>query len=372
MRSLVICPNDFHLFYDSCIASGSTELHGHPIHFALIERPRPTFDPLKQADYVMVQKNAFSCNYRDIAYILHAQQKINESANEVKFRPIGSEFCGVVVETGNNVKHLKQGDRVIPNAFYPSPNPNVAPGVATNSASNEYEVFHADKLVSIPSEMPDEVGAAFTIGAQTAYAMADRLQINEHGRILITGINSNTSLFVLNTLLGLGFTKISGICRNEQLIPRIKALGLSNIFVVPSDSKDNLVDIPEIREDIIQHGRFDYVIDPFADSNMLKCLSVLAMNGKYIYCGMSDQVRFTQQVINSSHFQHILTANISIIGNCLGSSEHLEKSIKLFEQQKLTVVLDEVITNDITRFIERSFLARDKFGKVVFKYTGQS
>ncbi|MEC5144654.1 zinc-binding alcohol dehydrogenase family protein [Chitinophaga sp. 212800010-3] len=368
MRSLVICPNDFHLSYDSCIASGSTELHGQPIHFALIERPEPAFDPHKQTDHVLVQKKAFSCNYRDIAYMILAQQKINEAGKEIKFRPIGSEFCGVVVETGNDVTHLKKGDRVIPNAFYPSPHPKVAAGVATNCASNEYEIFHAEKLVSIPNVMQDEIGAAFTIGAQTAYAMIDRLQINENGRILITGVNSSTSLFVLNMLHGLGFRNISGICRNDQFIPRLRALGLNNIFLIPAQSKDSLIDIPAIREDIIRHGRFDYVIDPFADSNLLKCLSVMAMNGKYIYCGISDQVKFSEQIINSSHFQHILTANISIIGNCLGSSEHLEKSIKLFEQQKLPVLLDEVIENDIARFFERSFVARDKFGKVVFKY----
>lgn len=368
MRSLVICPKDFHLLYDACIASGTSELHGQPIHFALIERPDPLFDPRAQPDHVLVRKHAFSCNYRDIAYMILAQQKINESGDEIKFRAIGSEFCGTVIEVGNNITHLRKGDRVIPDACYPSANQGVLAGLPTNCASNELEIFHAGKLMRIPDIMTDEVGAAFTIGAQTAYSMIDRLQISSNGRILITGINSSTSLFVLNMLIGLGFKDISGICRNSRSIPQLKALGLNNIFLVPPDSDNSLINIPEVREDVIHHGRFDYVIDPFADTNLLKCLSVIAMGGKYIYCGLSDQVKFSEQLINSNHFLNILTANISIIGNCLGSSAQLEKPIALFEAQKLPVVLDEVIENDIVRFFDRSFTDRNRFGKVVFKY----
>ncbi|MEM9680830.1 MAG: zinc-binding alcohol dehydrogenase family protein, partial [Bacteroidota bacterium] len=61
--------------------------------------------------------------------------------------------------------------------------------------------------------------------------------------------------------------------------------------------------------------------------------------------------------------------NIQIIGNCIGKTADLEKAIQDYSNNQLSVVVDSVYKDgDVANFFEKSFNAKDRFGKVVYLY----
>ncbi len=341
MRSLVVCSSNFENYYSKCIFNGSLSLDGHIINYALIESEDPHFDPELYPNHVLLKKTAFSCNYREIASMLNAYSKISMLKNEIKYYAIGSEFVATVIGVGKNVKNLKLMDRVIPNGEYPFTNsPDITPGLPTNHASREIEILPAEKLFKIPDLLEDNVASAFTIGAQTTYSMIDKLDIKTGKKVLITGISSNTSLFALNALKNM------------------------NVSVFGT-SRD-----PRHRKKLVAHnGGFDYIIDPFADVHLFKILEVMNMGAKYISCGVAEQFRIKNELVQINLiFARIIQNNLSILGNCLGTTENLSRAVEDYITGRLQVVIDSVFKGDIKGFIERSFLSKERLGKVVFRY----
>ncbi|MEM9824776.1 MAG: zinc-binding alcohol dehydrogenase family protein [Bacteroidota bacterium] len=366
MKQLVICSKDLHLHYDRVLDYGEMQLYNQPIHFALIEYQAPHFQPQKSPKGVLVKKKAFSCNYRDRSIMNTLRERINQSKN-LTFFPIGSEFAGEVVKVGTEVNHLKIGDRVIADAFYQFPPISMAPpGLPTNSASREYEVFHEEKLAKIPENMSASVAAAFTIGAQTVYSMIDRLQLKPGARVLVTGVKSKTSLFAIQALKNKG-VDICGVSRSQVDVAYFKRLGLSHVFCI---GDKNIGELPETLTYLKDHGPFDAVIDPFSDFYLLKVLDAMAFGSRYITCGLSNQTeeKFTLVDLTQT-FGKILLLNISIIGNCLGTTQHLQQALDDYSQRKFEVTIGSEIENDITAFMEKSFLDHEHRGKVIYKYS---
>lgn len=371
MRGLSIIQNNAS-GYNNIIDEYCYRIDEHHIRYALMDLENPVFEPKDYPDFVLVQKKAFSLNYRDLALSVIIQKQLD--AADVKERlnyAIGSDFSGIVVDKGVNVDCFDIGDKVIPNSNYPySEYPNILPGIPTNQGSKEYEILHKSKLLKIPDLMTFQEGAAFTIGFQTVYSMIDRLEIIKNGRVLIMAGTSNTSLFAINSLCKYSDVDIVVVVRSQDGKDRITQLGLNiKRIIVSSGEEKSLLDNKEINSYINEKGGFQYVIDPFMDANLIKVMPAMAMFGKYISCGISNQ--FNGDFITKLPaviFGIIIMKNISIIGNCLGSTEHLANALDDFSLGKIQVPIKETTDIDISSFINKSFSKRDGIGKVVFNY----
>lgn len=348
-------------------------LYDQPIHYAIVKSQYPVFDMKRNANYVLVQKKAISFNYRDRSFALMVQQKLDSMpASKTGFYAIGSEFAGIVVEVGAEVTAFQPGDRVISNCQYPTrPAKDIHSGVATNQSSREYEVLHETKLVKMPDNMSFEQGASFTIGAQTAYSMVDRLDIKSGSKVLVTAGNSNTSLFILHKLFQRTDLKIYSTVRQVESRNQLEKLDypLVNIFIIPDDLKD-FSQNNEVADDIKATGMFDYVLDPFMDTNLSRLMQIMNYNAKYISCGLSQQS--DSSAYKSWHisvFAMLILKNISVIGNCLGDKKHLYDALLDFEKGRYQVLIRDVIDEgDVKKFFEGSFLNKNELGKVVFSY----
>ncbi|MCI0613174.1 zinc-binding alcohol dehydrogenase family protein, partial [bacterium] len=61
--------------------------------------------------------------------------------------------------------------------------------------------------------------------------------------------------------------------------------------------------------------------------------------------------------------------NLNILGNCLGLSQDLQQAIDDYASGSLNVIIDSMHSgNQAGNFIERTYNAKDRFGKVVYKY----
>ncbi|WAC01058.1 alcohol dehydrogenase catalytic domain-containing protein [Lacinutrix neustonica] len=141
------------------------EIDSLKIPLALIHIPDTAFDETddQYADVVLVKKKGFSLNYRDFGVIENAWKKLKDTDQDTYY-PIGSEFCGEILKIGKNVTHLNVGDYVIANCSYPQASHNAPPGIPSNHASKELEIYHKGKLIKVPNNIPVEQASGISIG----------------------------------------------------------------------------------------------------------------------------------------------------------------------------------------------------------------
>ncbi|MCW3464744.1 MDR/zinc-dependent alcohol dehydrogenase-like family protein [Chitinophaga nivalis] len=369
MKQLVVCSKELPEYYNYEVPSGSINIDGSAVTYALIETADITFDGDKYPEYVLVRKVAVSTNYRDMGVMTHVAAGIlRGNPDQLLYYPIGSEFSGVVVAVGNLVKGFRPGDRVIPDAGYPFAGESKdRGGLPTNNAFSELEMLHASKLAVIPDSLSFEQAAAFTIGAQTVYSMISRLNITSGSKVLLLGLSSNTALFALNALKNKS-VELTGIARSIKFRDKLLKMGLHQLFVISPDTP-NYLENEGLQEYINGKGKFDYIIDPFCNNNLTKALPLMAMNGTYITCGVSNNITTAnRQLLTEDILLQVIINNITIKGNCLGASAHLQTALQDYVHNSFEVPIDSIYEQDPQSFMQRSFNDPERFGKVIYKF----
>ena len=350
------------------LESCSATLHGSAVHFALTERPDIDLDaddPAHAGD-VLVRVHAFSCNYREKGRLLQAARRA-----EGGYLVLGSEFAGTVVGTGAAVDDLQPGDRVFGNGAVDVVLAH--PGLSTQRASQELQILPRAKLMRFPATMPFETAAAFSVGAQTAYSMVRRLRPPRGAQIAVTAASSNTSLFVIQALVARGHT-VHALTTSAAAAPRLRALGVRDCCVLPRTGEVE----PALLAYLAQHGmaKFDAVVDPFMDIYLRKLVRHVQRGGSYITCGVYRQFSedepdaFMEQGLPLAEvFSLIIRKNISLIGNNLGTTGDLVEALADHCAGRLPVPLDSVTgPGGLADFVQRTWLAPGRNGKVVFAY----
>lgn len=380
MKQVVICSSGLKEKMSRNPTIQTIQMDDYPVTVGLLVIEDETFNENlpENENFVLVRKRAFSCNYRDKAIIFSAAHKCNSSSADLMYNPVGSDFVAEVVAKGKAVTTLEIGDRVIPNDHYPfALSPNVMPGIPSNYASKEFEIFHFSKLVKIPGQMSDEVAASFTIGAQTAYSMVRRLEVKPEHNILVTSAKSNTSLYAIAALKQYG-ANVYATSTSDSFKKELLNMGVKEVFIIDPKSA-NFLDHKGIAEVVNSTGGFNGVIDPFFDLHIGKLIDTMAHFGRYVSCGLYNQYthiigkEFTYSGDGlSAIMTGIVVKNISLMGNCLGLTEDLQKAINDHVSGKFDVLIDSIYSEgEEVDFFNRTYNAKDRLGKVVYKYDNE-
>ena len=318
---------------------------------------------------VSVQVNAFSCNYRDKAIMLEFNDRCNMLSKNSRYfySPFGSDFVATVLNIGKKVKSLKIGDRVIPNNAYPYRNDGSYGGIITNYASQRFQIFNEDQLISIPNNLTDEIAASFSVAAQTAYSMIRKANLQKGMNVLVTAGSSNTSLAIINAL--------------QQYDVCIWVVSSDVEFTAKHPMGEKLILIPKQYlskkqlKDFIGETLFDVIFDPFFDIHLSYLIPRINYNGKYITCGLYSQHSLYKEDnwVKSQNYMFSLSEaisrNVSIIGNCIGVTMDLQKAILDYTNGNFAIIIDSIHNhNSVNEFLRKSFHGIPRFGKVVYKY----
>lgn len=373
MRNFAICGSKFSAIKSTQDWIEETTLEGIPIYCGLVHTQEPDFaaDSSAHQGQILVRKRAFSCNYRDKSLIL----KMATRGLDTSFYVVGSEFVGEVVAVGTDVQDWQVGDRVIADNHYPEAKvANVAAGIPSNQGSKEYQIFHPSKLMRIPDEMPDEIAAAFGLGAQTSYSILRRLNVKTGDRILVTAARSNTSLFVIQALQQHNVS-VYATTTSPEFISKLEQMGVETVALI-DPTLENWQDDPTLSEIALQVGGFSAVVDPFFDLHLGRVVSLMATDARYITCGFHNQYsQFTGKPFEycGQSFGTVLATamlnNLHIIGNCLGQSDDLKAAIQDYLRGRFKPIIDTVFSGDqVSAFLNRTYNAHDRLGKVVYSY----
>lgn len=345
----------------------------HKITVSLLDAPEADFTSLFTPHSVVVKIQAFSCNYRDRSLIhqFAKQCKMLSGNQKYFYSPVGSEFVGQVVKVGSEVRSLHLGDRVMSDNSYPFKSDGSIGGVSTNFASQRFLLLSEHQLIKVPDIMSDEVAAAFSFSAQTAYSMVRKADIKDGDNVLITALTSNTSLAIVERLKSCNANiNIYGISSKARSLRKYKKEWRLKDIYLPSFLQDSQFD----ENDCIDK-KFDVIFDPFIDLYSMDLLNHINFNSKYIFCGFYQQhpsykgMKVLPQNSLLRMFGSCIIHNMSLIGNCLGSREDLEKALSDFSEGRFCMNIDSVYTgNQLVEFFQKSFL-KERIGKVVYKYT---
>ena len=375
MRNVAILGNKTRELLAKNPSVSTINLHGVPVNCGIVATKPPAFESGCEEDRAkaLVNVKAFSCNYRDQALILTASRKGPENS----FYAIGSDFVGEVVAVGDDVEGFAVGDKVIGDYSYIGAQFVETPyhqGVATNHSSTEYQAFDVNKIVKVPSEMPNEVAGAFSVNAQTAYSIVRKLEVKKSANVLVTAARSHVSMFAINGLRKYK-TNVYALTTSRGYEEEFALLGVREVLQVDS-GLEHLAEDPRVLEVARTIGGFDHVIDPFFDVYLPKVVSVMAPGGKYISCGFWSQYQhLTGEKVADPNLRlhqalsYSIANNLQILFNCLGDTNDLRNAIDDYAAGDLDVVIDSVHTgNEVGAFLTRAYMAPDRFGKVVYRY----
>jgi len=315
--------------------------YGLPDSLVLAEVSIPTI----KSEEVLIQVKACGVNFPDVLII----------QNKYQFKPTlpfspGGEVSGTISSVGENVKHLKKGDKVV--------------ALCGWGGFAEYVAVKANRVFRVPNEL-DFISAACTLYTYgTSYhALKDRAQIKSGETLLVLGAAGGVGLAAVELAKIMGATVIAAASSDEKLAV-CKAMGAQH--VINYSTEDLRARIKAITND----KGVDVIYDPIGGPIAEQALRSIAWRGRYLVVG------FASGIIPSFAANLPLLKGASIVGVFWGSfaEREPEPSMQNF-LQLLTWIKVGKINQHIHKIYEladapkalQDLLDRKVFGKAVVK-----
>jgi NADPH2:quinone reductase len=253
---------------------------GDPSVLKVEERPIPEPGP---AD-VLITVGAASVNFPDVLMLSAGYQH----KPELPFVP-GMEGAGTIESVGAEVKNWQPGDRVI---F----------GVRPGAFAEYVRVPAAGNLMRLPSGWSDAEGAAYRVGAQTAYhSLVHRAHLKEREVLLVHGASGGVGL--------------AAVQLGKHLGARVIATGSDDarLAVVREEGADLVVNyrtadfVSVVKAMTDGHGA-DVIYDPVGGEVLEKSLRAAAYGARLLVVG------FTSGGPTKIMSNHVLIKGLSILG----------------------------------------------------------
>lgn len=260
------------------------QVHGLPESLLFVDVQVPSID----ASEVLIQVKACGVNFPDVLII----------QNKYQFKPAlpfspGGEVSGVIAAVGENVKHLKVGDRVV--------------ALCGWGGFAEYVAVKSSRVFPMPDGL-DFVHAACTLYTYgTSYhALKDRAQLKDGETLLVLGAAGGVGLAAVELGKVMGAIVIAAASKEDKL-SICKEKGAD--YVINYSKEELRTRIKEITQDKGVDVVYDAVGGSFAES----ALRSIAWKGRYLVVG------FTSGEIPSFPANLALLKGASIVGVFWGS-----------------------------------------------------
>ena len=214
------------------------------------------------AGQVRVKVGAAAVNFPDVLLIANEYQ----ISVPPPFVP-GSEFAGVIVETGDGAGGFAVGDRITGTALY--------------GAFAEEVVVPTAGLSRIPDGVDDRTAAAFGVAYRTAYhALRSMARVQEGDEVIVLGAGGGVGLAAvqLGVQLGASVTAVASSAEKLEL-----AAGYGAKHVVNHKTGDLRGALKEAVP-----GGADAVVDPVGGDLSEPALRSLSRGGRFVTVGFAS------------------------------------------------------------------------------------
>ncbi|GAB3988718.1 NADPH:quinone oxidoreductase family protein [Spirosoma daeguense] len=232
--------------------------YGLPDTLTLEDVPSPSPGPSD----VLIQVKACSLNFPDTLTIRNMYQ----FKPQLPFSP-GSEASGIVKEVGDNVTHVKPGDRVFT--------------YGTHGGLAEERIAEARATLPIPEGMDFVTGASTLYAFGTSYhALKDRAQLQSGETLLVLGAAGGVGLAAVELGKLMGATVIAAASTDEKLAICQQKGATYGINYTTEDLRERI-------KEITNGKGVDVVYDPVGDKWADPAIRSLAWRGRYLVVGFA-------------------------------------------------------------------------------------
>jgi NADPH2:quinone reductase len=219
-------------------------------------------NPTPGAAQVLIKVEAASVNFPDALIV----QGLYQFKPPLPFSP-GAELAGVVEAVGEDVRHLKPGDRVIASTMHGS--------------FAEWCVADANRVLPLPAGMDFELGAAFVLTYGTslhALQQCARLQAGE--TLLVLGAAGGVGLAAIEIAKAMG-ARVIAAASSAAKLALCKKVGADELINYDEEELRR-------RVDALTEGRgADVVYDPVGGRYSETALRATAWRGRFLVVGFA-------------------------------------------------------------------------------------
>ncbi len=310
--------------------------HGGPEQLRVQELPQPT---ITSPDQVLVRVRTAALNRLD----LFIAAGLPGSALQFP-HVVGSDGAGQVEETGDAVRELRAGDRVMIN---PTLSCGSCPACAEGEHSlcnrlrvlgehcagtaAEFVVVPAENLAPVPRDMPWPQAAAFSLATLTAWRMlVTRAGLEAGETLLIWGIGGGVALAALQIgkLIGARTIVTSG---SDAKLDLARGLGAD---VALNHRKVDVV--AAVKQHTGGRGA-DVVADSVGEQTWPGSLRAVRRGGRLVICGATTGPMVTLDL------RRLFWHQWSILGSTLGNKQEYAEVVRHATQGRLWPVVDRVV-----------------------------
>ncbi|MGQ8365723.1 NADPH:quinone oxidoreductase family protein [Glaciecola sp. 1036] len=276
-------------------------------------------NPVANANQVVVKVASAGVNFPDGLLV----QGLYQIKPDFPFVP-GSEIAGEVLSVGENVKHVKVGQKVI--------------GICRLGGYAEEVVIPANQVMPLPEGIPlEEASALATAHATAHHALKQRAQIKPGETLLVTGAAGGTGLAAIQIGKAMG-AKVIACCSTDEKCEVARQQGADEtINYSECDLKDTVK--------AMTNGKgVDVVYECVGGDTFHACSRIMAWAGRLLVIG------FAGGEIPKFPVNLALVKGYSVVGVFWGSFvqhqpqdfvENMHELVKWYLEGKVKVHIDK-------------------------------
>lgn len=229
---------------------------GLPSKMVLEEIPMP----VPKRKEVLIQVKACSVNFPDTLII----QGLYQFKPQLPFSP-GSDVAGIVTAVGEEVKHVKVGDKVF--------------GLVAFGGFAEAVIVPANSVFPMPPMMDFKIAASFMMAYGTSYhALKDRAKLKSGETLLVLGASGGVGLAAVELGKLMGATVIAAASTDEKLA-LCKQYGADFTINYSTEDLKNRV------KELTNGNGANVVYDPVGGTYTEAALRATAWEGRFLIVG---------------------------------------------------------------------------------------
>jgi NADPH:quinone reductase-like Zn-dependent oxidoreductase len=312
---------------------------------------------------VRIRMRAAALNHLDL-FVVRGLPGVSISPGWV----LGADGTGIVDAVGDAVRDLAVGDTVVIN-----------PGISDRTCEYcrdgeqslcirfgilgehlpgtlaEYVVIPAPNLRSIPSSIPSDVAAAFSLATLTAWRMVvTRAQVRSDDEVLIWGIGGGVAIAALQICKLLG-ARVWVTSSSDEKLARARTLGADETL------NHREVDVPKVIRDRTGKRGVDVVVDDVGVATWKQSLLALGRRGRLVTCGA------TTGPLVETDVRRLFWNQWTILGSTMGNDAEYDAVVGQLRSGRLLPPVDRVYPLEHARDAFERLETAEQFGKVVIE-----
>lgn len=266
---------------------------------------------------------------------------------------LGVEAAGIVVDVGEEVKHLEDGDAVVTSTM--------------GGGYREYQVVQASNAVQVPQPSPE--GLSIVVSGLTAsIALEEVGNLNHDETVLVTAAAGGTGQYAVQLAKQAG-NHVVGTCGTEKKIAFLNELGCDR----PIHYREE--DVAEVLAEEYPDG-IDLVYESVGGSLFDVCVEALARHGRLLSIGYVSEYKDGPEAITAERiYTTLLPKSASIRGFFLPHfpeyfRSHTNKLFRLYASGSLDIYIDDAGfegIEDVPDAVEY-LQSGESMGKVVVRF----